>query len=39
MLSDMSTGEQHIIQVRDVEDGTPVGCVVVVYAVHTFQIV
>jgi hypothetical protein len=26
-LCDMSTGEQHIIHIKDEEDGTPVGCV------------
>jgi hypothetical protein len=26
-LSDMSTGEQHIIHIKDEEDGTPVRCV------------
>jgi hypothetical protein len=25
-LFDMSTGEQHIIHIKDEEDGTPVGC-------------
>jgi hypothetical protein len=29
-LSDMSTGEQHIIHVKDEEDGTPIGCVLTV---------
>jgi hypothetical protein len=24
-LSDMSTGEQHIIHIKDEEDGTPIG--------------
>jgi oxalate decarboxylase/phosphoglucose isomerase-like protein (cupin superfamily) len=26
-LSDMLTGEQHIIHIKDEEDGTPIGCV------------
>jgi hypothetical protein len=31
-LSDVSTGEQHIIHVKDEEDGTPVVCVLTVEA-------
>jgi hypothetical protein len=31
-LSDMSTREQHIIHVKDEEDGTPVGCILTVEA-------
>jgi hypothetical protein len=31
-LSDVSTGEQHIIHVKDEEDGTPIGCVLAVEA-------
>jgi hypothetical protein len=31
-LSNMSTGEQHIIHVKDEEDGTPIGCVFTVEA-------
>jgi hypothetical protein len=31
-LSDMSTGEEHIIYIKDEEDGTPVGCVLDVEA-------
>jgi hypothetical protein len=31
-LSDMSTGEQHIIHIEDEEDGTPVECVLNVEA-------
>jgi hypothetical protein len=33
-LSDMSTGEQHIIYIKDEEDGTPVGCVLNVVAIY-----
>jgi hypothetical protein len=29
-LSDMSTGEQHIVHVKDEEDGTLLGCVLTV---------
>jgi hypothetical protein len=31
-LSDMSTEEQHIIHIKDEEDGTPVGCILDVEA-------
>jgi hypothetical protein len=31
-LSDISTGEQHIIHIKDEKDGTPVGCVLNVEA-------
>jgi flagellar biosynthesis regulator FlbT len=31
-LSDMSTGEQHIIHIKDEEDGTPVRCVLTIEA-------
>jgi hypothetical protein len=33
-LSDMSTGEQHIIHIKDEEDWTPVGCVLDVVAIY-----
>jgi hypothetical protein len=36
-LSDMSTEEQHIIHVKDEEDGTPVGCVLIVEAMVLIQ--
>jgi hypothetical protein len=32
-LSDMSTREQHIIHVKDDEDGTPIRCILTVEAV------
>jgi hypothetical protein len=31
-LSDMSIGEQHIIHIKDEEDGTTVGCVLTIEA-------
>jgi hypothetical protein len=31
-LSDMSTGEQHIIHIKDEEDGTTVGCILTIEA-------
>jgi hypothetical protein len=31
-LSDMPTGEQHILHVKDEEDGTPIGCVLTLEA-------
>jgi hypothetical protein len=31
-VSDMSTGEQHIIHIKDEEDGTTVGCVLTIEA-------
>jgi hypothetical protein len=36
-LSDMSTGEQHIVHIEDEEDGTTVGCVLTVEAMVLIQ--
>jgi hypothetical protein len=31
-FSDMSTREQHIVHVKDEEDGTPIGCILTIEA-------
>jgi flagellar biosynthesis regulator FlbT len=36
-LSDMSTGEQHIIHIKDEEDGTPIRCVLTIEAMVLIQ--